>query len=68
MSEIMRIHLRGGQVVEKEVEHWEVRKSTTTGDLLGIEWTGPAGSDDRMPYVRPDAIDAVTITPKGRGK
>jgi hypothetical protein len=66
MIEIMRIHLRGGQVIEKEVETWNVRKSTVTGDLLGIEWTGPADSKDRMPYVRPDAIDAVTITPKGK--
>ena len=58
---LLRIHLRGGQTIEKVVTDWKVLKSNVTGELLEFTWTGMDG--ERMPYLRADAVDAVTRHP-----
>ena len=56
---LLRIYLRGGQTIEKVVTDWGVKKSDITGNLLEFSWTNDPDAE-RMPWIRCDAIDAIT--------
>lgn len=56
---LLRIYLRGGQVIEKLVTDWSVRTSPIDGQLVAFTWSGVDDSA-LMPWVRCDAIDAIT--------
>jgi hypothetical protein len=58
---LLRLHLRGGQTVEKVVVDWGVEKSNITGELTKLTWKGWDGDKSRMPFVRVDAVDAITV-------
>lgn len=56
---MIRLYLRGGQVVTKFVTTWEVNKSRITGELAELKWE--AEDDSRLPFIRLDAVDAITV-------
>lgn len=56
---LVKIYLRGGQIIEKVTDDWSLEKSRVSGDLLSMKWTEQ--SDDRMPYVRAESVDAITV-------
>jgi hypothetical protein len=53
----LRIHLRGGQTIEKVVDDWSLKKSLVTNELTELRWS--ADGDETLPYIRLDSIDAV---------
>lgn len=59
--ELLRVHLRGGQTIEMVVTDWGVKKSPVDNSLTELRWAARDG--DRMPYLRFDAVDAVTAGP-----
>jgi hypothetical protein len=59
MSTMIRLYLRGGQVVAKSVTDWKVRKNTLENEITELSWESEDGS--RMPFIRLDAIDAITV-------
>jgi len=61
VSDLLRIHLRGGQTIEKVVTDWGLKKNTIAGELTELRWE--SADEDKMPFVRLDAIDAVTVHP-----
>lgn len=56
---VLQIHLRGGQTIEKVVTEWGVMTSKVTNDLTKLTWT--SADDDRLPYLRMESVDAVTV-------
>lgn len=60
---LLRIHLRGGQTVEKIVTDWGLKKNGIDG-LTELRWA--SDGKERLPFVRLDAVDAVTVHPVPR--
>ena len=57
---LLQLHLRGGQTVERTVVEWGIKKSSITGELTELTWKGRDEDGDRMPFVRLEAVDAIT--------
>jgi hypothetical protein len=63
--ELLRVHLRGGQTLELVVSDWGLKKNSFSGELSELRWHSSNG--DRMPFVRLEAVDAVTAHPVPNG-
>ncbi len=59
-SELMRIHLRGGQTIELPITDWKLSKPAN--DLTYLDWK-TATPGRKVPFLRLDDVSAVEILP-----